>query len=136
MHMLTEWWYRFSNMWNLHGVLLMVYQHGSSCCTIHLRGSCKGGRHPDLITFDVQVSLWRHQQLCHRLGTLQGNPVKDCFALHSLQSVKEPSLPGWAGEKGERGGGGGVCGGATGVQGVVISCCDQDMPGHVQHSWF
>ena len=107
MHMLTDCWYRMDNTWNLHGALLMTDEHGTSCSFLCLENSWKGGLHPDLIAFDVQVSSRGHHQLCQGLGVLKGNPVPDRFALQALTAIQQPSLPCWAQRRGGGGGGGG-----------------------------
>ena len=87
----------------------MGYEYGSSDSIIHLEEA--GGRlHPDLITFGVQLSLWRHKQHDQRLGTLKSHPMPDCLALQALTATCSEAKPALLGAVpgGERGGGGGA----------------------------
>ena len=88
----------------------MGYDHGSSDSIIHLEesgGSGGGGwLHPDLITFDVQLSLWRHKPHYQRLGVLKSHPVPDRFALQALTATCSEAKPASLGAVPGREGGG------------------------------
>ena len=111
MHMLTDGWSRLSDAWCRAQWLVIV----QALLYVFTREeeSRKGGLHPDLITFGVQVSLWRCKQLCQRLGVLSGNPVPDCFALQTFTAASSEAKPALLGAVGLGAGGGGGGGGHT-----------------------